>query len=105
METDALLEILTKALENYQSISRKRMFGCDAVFKDGVIFGLIWKEGRIGLKYVNSSDFDQRISIDGASRWGPGGRITKHWILLPSSVVIKSSELSEWIEKSYSTIV
>lgn len=102
MDIDLLKLTLTNALSSLDDVGWKRMFGCDAAFRDGNIFALVWKEGRLGLKFPCEEEFDSRISRDGSARWAPGGRTTKHWVLLPDSVVTDAGELQEWVQMAHS---
>ncbi len=104
-DTDILRDALEQAVIGLSEISWKRMFGCDAVFRQGSIFGLIWKEGRIGLKFVETKEFDERISQNGSNRWTPGGRTTKHWVLVPESIDGDEEILKEWVCTSYESIL
>lgn len=60
-----LKDFLGSIAQSLPKVTWKRMFGCDAVFADGTIFGLIWKEGRIGLKLLNDSDFSKLRATSG----------------------------------------
>ena len=40
--TEILRAALDSAVEDLADIGWKRMFGCDAVFHDDTIFGLVW---------------------------------------------------------------
>ncbi len=104
-DTEVLRGALEQAVVGLPEISWKRMFGCDAVFREGTIFGLIWKEGRIGLKFVESVEFEARMSNDGSSPWVPGGRPTKHWVLLPEDFASDAETLKEWASASYESII
>ena len=95
---------LIAALSPLEGITWKRMFGCDAVFHNDVIFALVWKEGRLGLKYTEPEDFAARMVHTGSDRWRPGRRTTKHWVLIPNSVAASASQLSEWSNISSSTV-
>mgnify|MGYP001033580168 FL=1 len=96
---------LVAALSPLDGITWKRMFGCDAVFYNDVIFALVWKAGRLGLKYTEPEDFAERMAHSGSDRWSPGGRTTKHWILIPSSVAESTSQLSGWARIAHATVL
>lgn len=104
MDTDQLKSALDSAVEGLSGITWKRMFGCDAAFREGTIFALVWKEGRIGLKYPETPAFEERISTSGSDRWGPGGRITKHWVLIPQAVASDPAVLLEWTTQAHSLV-
>jgi len=102
-DVEILRAALEAALEGLEGISWKRMFGCDAAFRDGNIFALVWKEGRIGLKYPQADEFETRMAMDDSMRWAPGGRVTRHWLLIPTQVSNSSESLKEWSLISYDT--
>ena len=96
VDVDELKSALKEALDGLSGVRWKRMFGCDAAFRDGNIFALVWKEGRLGLKFPQEQEFEERIGVSGSDRWAPGGRQTKHWVLLPESVAEDAAELRAW---------
>ena len=101
MDVDELKSALEQAVEGLPDIGWKRMFGCDAAFRDGNIFALVWKEGRLGLKYADEEEFAARMDSVGSNRWAPGGRQTKHWVLIPDSVAEDETELRLWTEMAH----
>jgi len=103
-DTEVLRAALYEAVDGLTDIGWKKMFGCEAVFRDGTIFGLIWKEGCIGLKFVNPTEFELRMEQEGSQRWEPGGRVTKHWVLIPQAAVDDEAALKEWVQTSHSSI-
>ena len=105
MDVDELKSALEQAVEGLADIGWKRMFGCDAAFRDGNIFALVWKEGRLGLKYADEEEFAARMDSVGSDRWAPGGRQTKHWVLLPESVAADAEELRAWAEVAHASSI
>jgi TfoX/Sxy family transcriptional regulator of competence genes len=103
-DVDQLKSALDSAVSGLSEVTWKRMFGCDAAFRDGTIFALIWKEGRIGLKFPEPSAFSERISTSGSDRWGPGGRLTKQWVLIPDAVASDPTALTEWTTQAHSLV-
>ena len=63
-DTETLRGALEQAVEGLAYIGWKRMFGYDAVFRDGTIFALIWKEGRRhgGIGCRGSQDLDPSLT-------------------------------------------
>lgn len=104
-DTEILRAALDSAVEDLADIDWKRMFGCDAIFRDGTIFGLVWKEGRTGLKFTDSEGFESRMAFEGSDRWGPSGRMTKHWILISESITTDAQLLKEWARISHESIL
>lgn len=79
----------------------KRMFGCQAVFTRGSIFGLIWKEGRIALKVPDSALYLQLAEQPGATPWKAGERTMSHWLLLPESFHEDTEALRDWTKRAH----
>jgi TfoX/Sxy family transcriptional regulator of competence genes len=81
-------------------VTWRRMFGCDAAFATDQIFGLIWKEGRIGLKLPEASA--ELLAQPGAAPWAPGGSPMRHWVLLPEELHDDEEELARWVARAHS---
>jgi TfoX/Sxy family transcriptional regulator of competence genes len=97
-----LRETLHDATVSLPNITWKRMFGCDAVFCEGTIFGLVWKAGRIGLKFTNNDIFETKINKAGSSPWiVRGEKGIQHWVLIPSEIVENENILQEWATEAY----
>ena len=77
------------------------MFGCDAYFKDGTIFALIWKEGRIGVKLPDDASYAELAKVKGAEQWSPGGKMVMgSWLLVPATWNENEDKLRPWAEKT-----
>ncbi len=99
---EQLRDDLVVAAASLEGVTRGGMSGCAAAFRDGVIFGLIWKDGRIGLKFPDSEAFNARMSIEGSSPWAPrGGAGSRHWVILPPTVAEDDAMLSEWVFEAH----
>jgi TfoX/Sxy family transcriptional regulator of competence genes len=85
-------------------VSRKKMFGCEAFFRDGTIFGLIWKEGRIGLKLVKPESYQALMAIKGSTTWSPGKMTMGHWVLSAERLHDDEALLRHWITKAHQEI-
>ena len=69
------------------------LFGVMVVFPaDGV------QIGGIKFQFPTAEEFEIRVSHPGSDRWTPGGRTTKHWVLLPDAVVKNREELRDWVQ-------
>jgi TfoX/Sxy family transcriptional regulator of competence genes len=97
-----LLERLELAASGLPGVEKKRLFGCDAVFRDGRIFGLVWKEGRIGLKFPDQARFESRHAERGVDLWSPMGKKgMSGWLLVPESFHDDEDLLREWTKESH----
>jgi len=91
-----LRDTLHEACSALPGVTPKKMFGCDTVFAEGAIFGLIWKTGRIGLKVPEPSQYRELLAMPGSEAWGPDGRPMSHWVLVPESFHDDTDELLKW---------
>ena len=96
-----LKDFLGSIAQPLPKVTWKRMFGCDAVFADGIIFGLIWKEGRIGLKLLNDSDFSKLRATSGTAPWKAGPMTMSRWVLVPKTWHSQKSTLVPWVKKAH----
>ena len=78
------------------------MFGCDAFFASGEIYGLIWKTGRIGLKFTDSGAFDELMARPGSEPWKAGPKVMSHWVLVPEEFHDAPDELAKWVRRAHS---
>jgi len=107
MTTDAerLQELrvsLHDATASLPNITWKRMFGSDAVFCEDTIFGLVWKGGRIGLKFSETSLFEEKNNFVGSSPWIVRGKKgLQHWVLIPPTIAENETHLQEWVTEAF----
>jgi TfoX/Sxy family transcriptional regulator of competence genes len=99
-----LRSLLEDATESLPEVTRRRMFGCDAFFAAGGIFGLIWKTGRIGLKLPESEAFDTLLGMDGADPWRAGDMTMSHWVLVPEVFHDDPESLAEWAMRAHALV-
>ena len=108
MGTKASPEVLAQlesklegAAEKLSKVTGKKMFGCHALWADGNVFALIWKEGRIGLKLTDDAAFGKLIQSPGAVPWKAGPMTMAHWVLVPESFHSKKDSLAQWTKKAH----
>ena len=103
--TDELSELVAETVSRLPGISKKRMFGCDAFFRSGQIFALIWKTGRIGVRLPDESIHQALMVSEGAEPWQvyskPTTKPMKHWVLVPESFHDDTVELASWLGQAY----
>lgn len=97
----ALRKSIQEASEDFQDITERRMFGCDAFFTAGQIYGLIWKEGRIGLRLPDPNLFAEAMSLEGSITWVAGNRTMSKWVLLPECIEKQNAEFRKWVKQAY----
>jgi TfoX/Sxy family transcriptional regulator of competence genes len=94
-----LMALLEDAVEDLPKVEKKRMFGFEALWADGRIFGLV-ANGRICLKHPDLA------ALPGARRFVyrmRGGRSARpaRWIDVPESFHDDPHELRTWAHKAY----
>ncbi|MEW6432018.1 MAG: TfoX/Sxy family protein [Myxococcota bacterium] len=67
-----LSDLFEAALRTLPLVSRRPMFGHDAFFAKGNIFGLVW-DGRVVLKLPEKKRFHEALATSRA-RWGRSAR-------------------------------
>src|ERR1700733_2478753 len=80
---EELLIVLETAAKGLTGVTNKRMFGCDGLFANGNIFGLVWKHGRIGVRLPNEIAYAEAMKMPGSSPWIAGTMTMSHWVLVP----------------------
>jgi len=96
-----LRSLLEDASDGLAEVTQRRMFGCDAFFAAGNIYGLIWKTGRIGLKLPDAQLYADLMSQDGADPWTAGMKTMADWILVPERFHRDPGVLRHWTEQAH----
>jgi TfoX/Sxy family transcriptional regulator of competence genes len=100
-----LLELLEDASTGLKGVTRRAMFGCEAMFVNGNIYGLVWKTGRIGLKLPDEAAYRSLLSTAGAERWSPSGKgAMGHWILVPEEWHDDPETLGAWTRRAHGLV-
>ena len=73
------------------------MFGCHALFANDAVFGLVWKEGRIGVRLPDGESYEKLNGMSGAAPWKAGAMTMSHWVLVPPSMHKDSAKLKTWV--------
>ena len=102
---DDLLAALETAASGLPGVTKKRMFGCDGLFANANIFGLIWKEGRIGIRLPNEIAYAEAMKMPGSSPWKAGTMTMSHWVLVPEALHADASRLSAWVRRAHALAV
>jgi TfoX/Sxy family transcriptional regulator of competence genes len=98
---DELLGVLESAATGLAGVSKKRMFGCDGLFASGNIFGLVWKQGRIGVRLPNEIAYAEAMKMPGSSPWVAGTMTMSHWVLLPDTFHTDGARLGAWVRRAH----
>ena len=98
---DELAARFDEMVEDLRAVAKRRMFGCDAWFAGGTIFGLIWQEGRIGVRLPDEAAFAELMGTPGAEPWRVGTKPMSHWVLVPEAFVDDEAALRRWIERAH----
>ena len=98
---EELKSVLEQTTADLPKVTWRRMFGCDASFADGTIFGLVWKEGRLGVKLPDAKEYDALMKIPGAAPWKAGPMQMAHWVLVPKGFHTSKGDLKKWVKKAH----
>lgn len=93
--------VMEEASAGLLEVHEKRMFGCDAFFAGSAIYGLVWKTGRIGLKFTDPAVFAELMAMPGAAPWTAGDRTMSHWVLVPEPFHDDPLRLRAWVERAH----
>lgn len=101
VELSRLKALFDGAMAGLAGVEPKRLFGCDGYFVGGNIFGMVWKEGRLGLRLEDASAWAELASAEGAEPWSVDGRVMRHWVLLPVAWHRSSVSLKAWSRRAW----
>lgn len=101
IERAKLLATLRTAAARLPDVEEKKMFGCEALFVNGAIFALVWKEGRIGVKLPVAPRFDALAGQKGAVPWKAGPMVMAHWLLVPPAIDADPKMLAPWVKEAH----
>ncbi len=95
--------LLEEASAYLPDVTRRKMFGCYALFAKESIYGLIWPPGRIGLRLSKPALYEELLAMLGAETWQyePGGKPVKHWVLVPLGFHDDPDLLEKWVKQAY----
>ncbi len=89
------------AMAGLKGVEPKKLFGCDGYFVNGNIFGLVWKEGRLGVRLTDEAKQAEVLAMEGASPWKAGPMVMRHWVLMPPDWHKKPAVLKQWSRVAY----
>lgn len=101
---EVLVELEKKinaAADGLKNVVEKRMFGCHALFAKDAVFGLVWKEGRIGVRLPDEAAFGELMALKGAAPWKAGAMTMSHWVLVPPAMHDDGRSLAKWVTKAH----
>jgi len=101
MELSRLKAAFDGALAGLAGVEAKRLFGCDGYFVGGNIFALVWKEGRLGLRFEPSEALAGAHALPGAAAWEIGSRRMPQWVLLPVALHKQPAKLRAWGRRAW----
>lgn len=94
-----LNELFETALRTLPLVSRRQMFGHDAFFANGNIFGLVW-EGRVALKLPEKKRFDEALAMTDAFPWKPMPAAKSpmaHWVVMGEALHDDEALFAQWV--------
>lgn len=97
-----LRDLLAGLSGELPEVHERRMFGCDAFFAQGSIFGLI-SDGRVALKIPQEERFRALANLPGSEPWSPipGAKPMSHWLLVPEDLHDDPEGLRPWVELAH----
>lgn len=96
-----LVSLLLERTASLDGVGRRKMFGCEAFFRDGTIFALVWKEGRIALKLPDPALFSELRALPGSHPWSPGAMKMSSWLLVPEDFHDDEERLDLWVRRAW----
>jgi hypothetical protein len=98
-----LKEQIQSALGPRRGLSWKRMFGCDAAFRDGLIFTLVWtRDARIAVKLTEEAAYAELAAVAGVDPWAPSGKTPmRAWLLMPPAWSENEDRIGPWLERAF----
>ena len=98
---EALETLLDDCSGPLPAVTHRRMFGCHALFANESVYALVWKTGRIGLKFPDPQVREQLLSLPGAEPWRAGNKTMKEWVLLPENYHEDPELLCSWVQRAH----
>ncbi|HTB35362.1 MAG TPA: TfoX/Sxy family protein [bacterium] len=95
-ELSRLKAAIDGALAGLNGVEAKRLFGCDGYFVGGNIFALVWKEGRLGLRFESAQSLAEAHALAGSCAWEIGAKRMQQWVLLPVALHHQPAKLRSW---------
>lgn len=89
------------AMAGLEGVEAKRLFGCDGYFVNGNIFALVWKEGRLGLRFTDESSRLGLMALPGAESWSVGRSVMRRWVLVPVDLHARPAMLRRWTSQAW----
>jgi TfoX/Sxy family transcriptional regulator of competence genes len=96
-----LIELVEESTAGLGDITKRRMFGCDALFTREQIFVLFWKTGRIGVRLPDPAAYAQLLALPGSEPWRIGEKTMSHWVLVPEDFHDDGSALTPWVRRAH----
>ena len=100
-ELSRLKAVFDGALAGLAGVEAKRLFGCDGYFVGGNIFALVWKEGRLGLRFESNADLAEAHGLAGSAVWEIGAKRMQQWVLLPMAMHGQPAKLRAWGRRAW----
>lgn len=99
-----LTELLERATEGLDGVTRKRMFGSEGFFVFGKVFALEWDD-RLIFKLPDDATSRQFAAL-GAEGWSPTkkSKPMSHWLIAPESFNDDDEATRTWAHKAYQLV-
>ena len=100
-EIVGLEEILDGLAGKFPKTVGRKMFGCHALWANGTVFAMVWKEGRIGVRLPEEASFEKLMGTRGSAPWKAGETTMSHWVLVNPQWHDQPKDLSPWLRKAH----
>ena len=99
-----LTELLERATEGLDGVTRKRMFGSEGFFVFGKVFALEWDD-RLIFKLPDDATSREFAALGGVG-WSPTpkSRPMTHWLIAPESFNDDDEATRTWAVKAYQLV-
>ncbi|MES0175381.1 TfoX/Sxy family protein [Mesorhizobium sp. M0006] len=93
-ELEALMDAAAARLPH---VIKKRLFGCQALYRERAVFALVWKTGRIGVKLPIPAQYHELMSKVGSEPW-VAHAVMSQWVLVPKTFHSDPNLLFDWLK-------
>ena len=103
LETTAVLEVFHRAIQGWDGISVRKMFGFPCAFHNDQMFLYVYHDGLV--LRLSETDRADCVAQTGAAPFAPkGGRGMREYLVMPEDLVNDSRKLEPWIARAFAFV-